>query len=59
MINTFQGYDLRTGNILDAWTNGPEFLKIRQRNFTMKCEKCNKKQICLGGCPCWDSINIC
>lgn len=59
MINTFQGYDLRTGNILDAWTNGPEFLKIRQRNLTTKCTECDKKQICLGGCPCWDSINIC
>lgn len=59
MINTFQGYDLGTGNILDGWTNGPEFLKIRQRNLTTKCNTCSKKQICLGGCPCWDEINIC
>lgn len=59
MINTFQGNSLRSNNLLEIWTKGSEFIKIRNRNLTNKCKNCNKREICSGGCPNWDEINIC
>lgn len=59
MIQTHQGYDLKTGTVLDAWKNGPEFRKIRNREWNIKCNSCSKRDICLGGCPCWEDINLC
>jgi radical SAM protein with 4Fe4S-binding SPASM domain len=59
MTQTHQGYDLKNHNIIDAWKNGKEFIEIRDRKFNNKCGNCPKKEICLGGCPCWDSINLC
>ncbi len=59
MMNTHQGYDLKNHNIIDAWKDGNEFKVIRNRKWDNKCNNCLKKQICLGGCPSWNSINLC
>lgn len=59
MVNTHSGTNLENNTLLEAWTTGNEFIKIRQRNLNEKCEKCPKKTICLGGCPNWESINLC
>jgi radical SAM protein with 4Fe4S-binding SPASM domain len=59
MVNTHSGADLENKTILETWTTGDEFIKIRQRLLSEKCGKCSKKMICLGGCPKWESINLC
>lgn len=59
MVNTHSGADLKNLTILETWTKGDEFIKIRQKSLDEKCSKCQKKAICLGGCPKWESINLC
>lgn len=59
MVNTYSGAGLENKTILEAWTTDDEFIKIRQRSLNEKCGKCPKKVICLGGCPTWESINLC
>lgn len=59
MVNTHSGVDLEKKTILEAWTTGDEFVKTRQRQLNEKCGKCPKKEVCLGGCPKWESINLC
>ncbi|MCK9591229.1 MAG: radical SAM protein [Methanoregula sp.] len=59
MIHENRGYDLKKHRIIDVWKKGKEFKNIRERKWNNKCNNCSKKQICLGGCPNWNSINLC
>jgi radical SAM protein with 4Fe4S-binding SPASM domain len=59
MINEIQGYDLAKHKIVDIWREGDEFKRIRSRCLSERCQMCDKKGICLGGCPMWNKINLC
>jgi len=59
MVHRNRGYDLKKHQVIDVWRESTEFKKIRDRSLNEKCKNCQKKEICLGGCPNWNSINLC
>jgi len=58
MIENFDGIDLKENTILDAWQNANIFNDIRKKLKTRACN-CIKVDHCYGGCPIFDSINLC
>lgn len=44
-------------SIQDAW-NSPEFERFRN-SLRTRCKGCNKKEVCMGGCPLQSSIVLC
>lgn len=56
----FYGYDLKEHTIKDIWLNAAYFRKIRYKIKNASCnKKCPVKNICKGGCPVFNSINLC
>ena len=48
---------LRENTIEEAW-NSPQFEKFRSR-MQRACPNCNKKELCMGGCPLMPEIVFC
>lgn len=59
MVNNDSGISLHENNLSEIWLNGSIFQKIRSNELSKNCKNCLKSSICLGGCPIWDSINLC
>ena len=60
MEKSYNGYDLRKKSIKDIWLNSSIFNNIRTKIKNNSCnDSCNVKNICNGGCPIFDEINLC
>lgn len=51
------GVDLRKYNIEEAW-NSETFERFRKQ-FRMSCPQCDKRDLCMGGCPIYSSVVLC
>jgi len=56
-FDTGTGFDLKKGTITEAW-NSEAFDQFRN-HFRGSCQNCEKKNVCLGGCPIAPEIVLC
>ena len=60
MEKSFYGYDLIKNTIKDIWSNSIIFKNIRYNIKNNSCRKsCDLSNVCNGGCPIFNEINLC
>ncbi len=60
MEASIQGVSLRECSLLDVWRNSDPFQRIRQSlQAKTKCTLCPHAEVCMGGCPVFEEINLC
>ncbi|CEP99110.1 radical SAM additional 4Fe4S-binding domain protein [[Clostridium] sordellii] len=60
MEKLFYGYDLREKSIKEIWLNSLDFNEIRDKIENNLCSKsCDIGNLCNGGCPIFNEINLC
>lgn len=60
MVDFIEGEDLHTKKIVNVWKESPFFANIRQTFKNNECKgKCDYFNVCFGGCPIFEDINIC
>lgn len=53
------GAELKKNRIIDIWKYENSFKEIRERIYNNSCSACGSRDVCLGGCPFFKSINFC
>lgn len=54
------GVDLSRITLIEAWKNSDIFLSLREQMSNNNCiSKCKYEDLCMGGCPLYNKINLC
>jgi radical SAM protein with 4Fe4S-binding SPASM domain len=59
MTVDYEGTPVEEDNILEVWRTGELFTQMRDRLADGRCRGCKQANLCLGGCPVFEEINLC
>lgn len=59
MVEEYEGIPVEHGNMLEVWRTGELFAHIRGRLADARCQRCERANLCMGGCPLFEEINLC
>jgi radical SAM protein with 4Fe4S-binding SPASM domain len=59
MAADYEGTPVEEDNILEVWRTGEPFAQIRGKLADNHCQRCKHANLCLGGCPVFEEINLC
>jgi len=59
MTVDYEGTPVEEDNILEVWRTGELFTQMRGKLAEGRCQGCKHANLCLGGCPVFEEINLC
>jgi radical SAM protein with 4Fe4S-binding SPASM domain len=59
MTAGFSGVPIEEGNLRSIWLESDLFKQVRENLLRVSCTGCSNSNVCMGGCPLFDDINLC
>jgi radical SAM protein with 4Fe4S-binding SPASM domain len=59
MTADFEGIPVGEANLQQIWQRSPLFNRIRQTLLDQSCAGCSLSEVCMGGCPVFEGIDLC
>lgn len=59
MTADFEGIPVGEANLQQIWQKGALFNRIREKMFDQACTGCSLLEVCKGGCPVFEGIDLC